>query len=155
MEEKQLVAAHPTIPGNGGVKMTRQRRAILEMLMSTETHPTADEVYMAVRKQLPNVSLGTIYRNLEMLCQNGLVRKLDMAGAQRRYDGDMSGHYHVRCIYCDRIGDMRIASMTFAESIKYAPKNFVIVGHNLKFLGVCSECRARGLQDHVISEDDK
>jgi len=131
--------------------MTRQRKAILEMLKSTDTHPTADDVYGAVRQQLPHVSLGTIYRNLEILCHNDLVRKLDMAGAQSRYDGDMSQHYHVRCIYCNRIGDMRIASMTFAESIKYAPKHFVIVGHNLKFLGVCSDCRKRGLEDEVIT----
>lgn len=65
------------------VRMTKQRRVILDTLRSTETHPTADEVYRLVQKQIPRISLGTVYRNLDLLARCGSIRKLDIMGGRR------------------------------------------------------------------------
>ena len=70
--------------------MTRQRPVILEELKNLTTHPTADELYSMVRRRLPRISLGTVYRNLEILSEMGLAQKLESAGAQRRYGGDVT-----------------------------------------------------------------
>ena len=88
------------------LRMTRQRRVILDEFRTAGLHHTADEVYWAVRRTLPNISLGTVYRNLEVLTQAGLIRTLHLGGGQRLYDGGMHPHYHVRCRECGRISDV-------------------------------------------------
>ncbi len=88
-------------------RMTRQRMVILDTLRSMVSHPTADEVYEAVRGILPHISLGTVYRNLEVLTEMGLIMRLDIGGGQRRYDGRAERHYHLRCINCERVVDIR------------------------------------------------
>jgi Fur family ferric uptake transcriptional regulator len=140
---------------DGGIRLTRQRKAILQTLKSVVTHPTADELYEMIRKQLPKVSLGTVYRNLEILCQNGLVQKLELAGMQRRYDGDVSEHYHVRCVNCGRIADVKIPSMHMEQFFKYVPQDFKVVGFRLKFLAVCSKCVEKGMDEKVALQYDK
>ncbi|MDR2745258.1 MAG: transcriptional repressor, partial [Desulfovibrio sp.] len=76
--------------------MTRQRSVILEELRKVDTHPTADELYTIVRVRLPHISLGTVYRNLEYLVAAGEIARLESAGTSMRFDGDVSGHQHVR-----------------------------------------------------------
>ena len=90
--------------------MTRQRRVILQELQKVTTHPTADQVYDMVRKKLPRISLATVYRNLDLLAQDGLISKLD-GGAQLRFDGNPADHYHIRCTRCQRVDDYRRAVM--------------------------------------------
>ena len=68
-------------------RMTHQRRIILEELRNTRSHPTADEVYEIVRKRIPKISLGTVYRNLELLSESGVIQKLEIGGTQKRFDG--------------------------------------------------------------------
>ena len=87
------------------MRMTRQRNVILEELRKVDTHPSADEVYDMVRRRLPRISLGTVYRNLEILSQNGRIQKLEIGGTQKRFDGNPANHYHLRCIHCDRLAD--------------------------------------------------
>lgn len=74
--------------------MTRQRSVILEELRKVTTHPSADGIYEMVRKRLPRISLGTIYRNLEILFENGDIRRLDTGSHLRRFDGRAEDHYH-------------------------------------------------------------
>ena len=69
-------------------------------------HPTADEVYQVVRKRLPRISLGTVYRNLDVLSESGEISRLDRCGAQYRFDGDLEQHYHIRCSSCGRVDDI-------------------------------------------------
>ena len=69
------------------LRMTRQRKVILEIMKNVTSHPTADQVHQMVRKTLPHVSLATVYRNLEILSEHGMIQKLELAGAQRRFDG--------------------------------------------------------------------
>jgi len=123
------------------MKMTRQRRVILEELASTTSHPTADELLERVRRRLPHVSLGTIYRNLDVLDKAGMVHRLETDGHQRRYDADLRPHWHVRCVECDRLDD--VFDLPFETSIENVRSraHYTIIGHRLEFLGICPACR--------------
>ncbi|MCJ7604005.1 MAG: transcriptional repressor, partial [Desulfobulbaceae bacterium] len=70
------------------LRMTKQRQVILEELRKVKTHPTADDMYQMLRKKMPKISLGTVYRNLEILSESGIIQKLDVGGTQKRFDGD-------------------------------------------------------------------
>ncbi|MFC1715463.1 transcriptional repressor, partial [Candidatus Poribacteria bacterium] len=96
--------------------MTRQRQVILEELRNASFHPTADEVYRRVRKRLPRISLGTVYRNLETLSKAGIVKKLELGGARKRFDGYSEDHYHVRCTGCGRLEDVPLKPIPGIES---------------------------------------
>ena len=122
------------------LRMTRQRKIILEELRKVDTHPSADEVYEMVRQRLPRISLGTVYRNLEILSKTGIIKKLEPGCTLKRFDGNPIDHYHLRCIQCDRIVDAY-----FDVDLKLPPEackanNFEIVGHKLEFIGLCSAC---------------
>lgn len=122
------------------LRMTRQRRVILEELCKVDTHPSADEVYAMVRKRLPRISLGTVYRNLEILAESGDIQKLEPGGTLKRFDGKTEHHYHLRCIRCDRVFD---APADFDITIKHDLKNatdFKIIGHKLEVIGICPDC---------------
>jgi len=121
--------------------MTAQRQVILEEVRKTKIHPTADEVYQLVRERLPRISLGTVYRNLETLSESGLIRKLDWAGTQKRYDGDLEKHYHVRCLNCGRIEDMYIEPLTAIEETFRQSSDYEIIGYRLEIIGLCTGCK--------------
>jgi Fur family ferric uptake transcriptional regulator len=123
--------------------MTPSRRAILEEVRRAATHPTADEVYREVRKTLPRVSLGTVYRNLEILARHGLIRVVDDTGDRRRYDGTLEDHCHVQCRSCGRIEDVRIDAWPRLERLVDGECEFEIDGCRVRFVGVCPECAPR------------
>lgn len=87
-------------------RMTRQRRIILEELSKACSHPTVDEIYTMVKEKLPNISLGTVYRNLDLLAENNQIIKLETAGSMRRYDANLRPHSHIRCISCGQVYDI-------------------------------------------------
>lgn len=121
--------------------MTRQRRIILEELKRVTSHPTADEVYEMVRRRLPHISLGTVYRNLELLSEGGEIQKLEAVSAQKRFDGNPDNHYHIRCTGCLRIDDLDIEQITGIEDIVKSQGDYEIIGHRLEFIGLCPRCR--------------
>ena len=131
------------IPNSPGVKprMTRQRRAILEEFRTPGQHLTADMVYERVRRRMPNISLGTVYRNLEILSQAGLIKTLHLGGGQRQYDGGMHRHYHVRCIRCGKVSDVSADSFGDLDAAAARASDFEVLGHELGFEGICAECR--------------
>jgi len=122
------------------IRMTRQRRVILEELEKMHSHPSADELYMEVRKRLPRISLGTVYRNLEILSEMGKIQKLETGGSVKRFDWNPSKHYHIRCVACGRIDDAPIAPLDQIEDDLYGATVFTITGHRLEFTGFCPEC---------------
>ncbi|MBP8128330.1 MAG: transcriptional repressor [Candidatus Hydrogenedentes bacterium] len=124
-------------------RMTQQRQIILNELMSRKDHPTADELYGAVRKRMPRISLGTVYRNLDVLIRNGLAIKLDTVGAQARYDADVSPHCHVRCVTCGRVDDIHGPSARGVELAPADSRGYEVTGVRVEFQGVCPECRCR------------
>jgi Fur family ferric uptake transcriptional regulator len=120
--------------------MTRQRQAILDALKGLPFHPTAEEVYTLVKKRLPRISLGTVYRNLDGLVADGVVKKIDIAGAQRKFDINQKPHYHVRCIRCGAVDDVSINKVPCVEDMVLDGKGYEIRGFLLEFTGLCSEC---------------
>jgi len=126
----------------GFVRKTKQRGAILRVLQSTDTHPTADWVYQEVRKEMPNVSLGTIYRNLKTLVEMGEVQELSYGSGYTRYDGKAHDHYHFVCEQCGRIEDLEIECMAELDREVAREIGGKVFRHRLEFYGTCSECLA-------------
>ena len=126
--------------GTDKLRMTKQRRLILEELRRQNTHPTADVIYEQVRKKMPKISLGTVYRNLEILTALGEIQTLELSGSQKRYDGVPNKHYHIRCLHCGRMDNAPIAPLQRLEDELYASTVYTIMGHRLEFLGLCPEC---------------
>jgi Fur family ferric uptake transcriptional regulator len=125
---------------NQRYRTSNQRRVILEEIKKVNTHPTADEVYEIVRRRLPRISLGTVYRNLEVLSTCGLIQKIGPISNQMRFDGNTSNHYHIRCVYCGRVEDAPIETVEEIENRIREETDYTIIGHTLEFVGVCPEC---------------
>jgi Fe2+ or Zn2+ uptake regulation protein len=129
------------------LRMTQQRKVILEELQKLETHPSADEIYSIVRRRLPRVSLGTVYRNLEVLSELGEIQKLELSGSLKRYDWDTKKHYHIRCMHCNMVEDAPIAPLNQLENDLYGATVYQIIGHNLEFIGLCPGCAKKAADD--------
>jgi Fe2+ or Zn2+ uptake regulation protein len=124
-----------------GFHFTQQRATVFEFLSSVEHHPTADEVYLAVKNQLPKVSLATIYKNLEALIEAGVASKLNYGDGSARYDIRTDYHHHVRCLQCGKMWDIEpTESSAWLKSMK-SPAGFQISDYRLELLGTCRECR--------------
>jgi Fur family transcriptional regulator, peroxide stress response regulator len=121
-------------------RKTKQRTVILEELQKVDTHPSADEIYMMVRKRMPRISLGTVYRNLELLSEKGIILKLTFGGNQKRFDGYTEQHYHIRCMQCGKIADAPIDPITTIDEKADKLSGYKIFGHNLEFIGLCPDC---------------
>ena len=123
-----------------GFRLSKQRKVILEELRKVKTHPTADEVYDMVRKIIPRISLGTVYRNLEFLSNKGLVLKLGAPGAQKRFDGTPEPHPHIRCAVCTSVADVECDVDIPAIAEEYT-HGYKILNTNVEFVGVCPKCQ--------------
>ncbi len=122
-------------------RMTTQRKIILEELSKVYSHPTADEIYTMVRERLPNISLGTVYRNLELLAESGQILKLESAGSTRRYDANIIPHYHIRCVACGSVGDMISEEKPYEFVEKILVNGYTLLGVNIAFDGICPKCK--------------
>jgi Fe2+ or Zn2+ uptake regulation protein len=108
--------------------------------MNTTSHPSADWVYDQVKKEIPNISMGTVYRNLKLLAQSGEIQELDIPGSLSRFDGNSSNHYHFRCEKCGRLFDLD-EPIDYAMQARIAQKiGFKVKRHYLEFIGLCSDC---------------
>ena len=125
-------------------RMTHQRKVILEEVMSDRSHLSADEIYERVRKKMPKISMGTVYRNLDILASCGLIKKLEPHYSQMRFDGNTKEHYHVICMHCGKIGDAPVESsddtLVNLENALGNLTRYGIFGHKLEFMGLCPEC---------------
>jgi len=130
------------------LRLTKQRSIILEELRSVKTHPTADEVYQMVRQKLPRISLGTVYRNLELMAEHGIIRKIATAGTQKRFDGTAEHHYHIRCERCGRVADLDLPPEKSVEVEAQKHTDFTVIDHNLEFVGICPSCRQKEPNHH-------
>lgn len=122
-------------------KYSRQREAIKEYLSRTEEHPTADTIYMDIREIYPNISLGTVYRNLKLLVDRGEIIRIIGMDESDRYDGNTHNHYHFLCNECKRVLDIEMEAID--SIIDKANKNFPgkVEGHVTYFYGKCKECK--------------
>jgi Fe2+ or Zn2+ uptake regulation protein len=118
-----------------------QRDTILRVIKNTTSHPGADWVYDQVRKEIPNISLGTVYRNLRLLAQAGEIRELEIPGNASRFDGSTSKHHHLICEKCGRVFDLDEAVDLKMETRIFKKTGFKVKRQYLKFIGLCSECQ--------------
>ena len=123
------------------MKRTRQKEAILRVIRSTTSHPTADWVYDEVRKEIPNISLGTVYRNLKLLRQSGEISEVDFGSTFSRFDGNPDNHYHFRCEKCGRVFDVDEPINKELDERIAQKTGFKISHHRLEFRGLCQECQ--------------
>lgn len=123
-----------------GVRMTPQRHAILSYLLDTCKHPTADEIYRSLEDRFPSMSVATVYNNLKVFIEAGLVRELTFGDVSSRFDADMSDHYHAQCERCGTIVDFDYPPLIQIEQTAAEQTSFYITGHRLEVYGICRSC---------------
>jgi len=123
------------------LKHSRQRNIIKEFLSTRKDHPTADVVYMNVRKQNPNISLGTVYRNLTLLTELGEIRRLSLGDGVDHFDADTSLHYHFVCAECGCVIDLKMDSIDSIMDVAGIDFDGEIAGYVTYFYGTCGNCK--------------
>jgi Fur family peroxide stress response transcriptional regulator len=125
-------------------KRSKEKQAIFQFLRTTDSHPTADAVYTEMRKEIPSISLGTVYRNLRLLKEEGEINELELAGRLSRFDGYTRPHYHFRCEKCNRVFDLD-EDVNSSLNERIAEKTgFTVLSHILEFRGLCRDCQPQG-----------
>jgi Fur family peroxide stress response transcriptional regulator len=120
---------------------SRQREAVLRVLTGSRAHLTADQVYDAVRKDIPNISKGTVYRNLKVLRQDGAISELNLDGALGRYEAKRETHYHFRCDRCGSIFDLDEPVDKELDERVSRKTGFTVSHHKTEFRGLCVDCQ--------------
>lgn len=125
-----------------GQRFTEQRSAVYRFLIGTASHPTADDVFTAVRAEIPDISLATVYKSLETLVGCGLAAKLTYGDGSARYDGRTDPHPHARCLDCGAVLDVPGRLDAVALERLGSVDGFAVEGYRLELVGRCRECRA-------------
>ncbi|MBN1443956.1 MAG: transcriptional repressor [Planctomycetes bacterium] len=128
-------------------RSTEQRRLILQEVKRLHTHPSASDLYKILRLRLPRISLGTVYRNLEILARAGEIQKIENPGGETRFDGNPAPHYHVRCDRCGRVDDVRDRAVQIVPGDLGEVEGYEISGYRLELRGLCPACRRRATQE--------
>ena len=125
-------------------KRSKQRERMLELLGQTEIHPTADWLYYQLKKEFPSLSLGTVYRNLNILVEQKLIQKLPFGSTYDRYEVTKNPHYHLVCENCGRVQDFNMPQY-YMEINEQAQKmsGFNISRHRIDFFGTCEKCQKK------------
>ncbi|WP_100013328.1 peroxide-responsive transcriptional repressor PerR [Lentibacillus sediminis] len=140
MSETRLSQAIHTLK-ESGVRITPQRHAVLEYLVNSMTHPTADEIYKALEGKFPNMSVATVYNNLRVLREIGLVRELPYGDSSSRFDCNTTEHYHIICNSCGKIVDFHYPTLDEVESLAEQVTGFDISHHRMEIYGRCENCQ--------------
>lgn len=122
-------------------KRSRQREEILKILRNTDTHPTASWIYDELKKEFNNLSMGTVYRNVNILIDQNLVTKIESGSSFDRFDGKVSPHYHFICRECDSIHDLPMAVMEEINEQADSITGHDIKEHRINFYGLCEDCK--------------
>lgn len=119
---------------------TKQRKVILQTVKKLGCHPTAEQIYYAVRKKLPRTSLSTVYRNLGVLVDQGEIVTVKGTGREIHYDHNIMEHNHIQCSICGMVSDVNIDTLDI-NTLKYDNvSDFIVKGINLSLIGICPEC---------------
>ena len=119
------------------MRYSHQRKVIQKIVKSTKVHPNADWVYKKARKIIPDISLGTVYRNLNQLVKNGSINMIQ-DGSVTRYDGNIKPHYHLKCDECSEIADIEIHDLNLKKIIK-SISDFKPSGVEITVTGTCNK----------------
>ena len=131
---------------DNGLKITPQRIAVYKALVSTDTHPTAEEVHKMVRQEINNISLDTVNRTLLTLAEIGAAFQVEGTGQPRRYDGGLEDHQHFRCIKCSKVIDFHYEPFDNIEIPSQLQGQFEIMRKTVYLEGICKACRKN---DHI------
>jgi Fe2+ or Zn2+ uptake regulation protein len=134
--------------------MTHQRELILEELGNCHNHPTADALYERIKKKLPRISLATVYRNLEILSEAGMIRKLEISGRQKRFDREIEQHDHVFCVQCRRVDDIKFDQSRLLSLDEEHSQGYTISGCRVEFFGICPQCQAKNKKKQLNKEEN-
>lgn len=124
------------------MRYSRQREIILEIVKKSCSHPTAETIYENAKKEIPNISLGTVYRNLNQLVLNGDIVKFDAPDGLTRFDKTLETHMHIVCEYCNSVCDLE----DLLKNIDFKIMNLTgynNISHKISFSGICPECRKK------------
>lgn len=125
---------------NRRYKRSRQREYIYKLLQNTDKHPTASWIYDQLKPEFPNLSMGTVYRNINILLDQGLIQKIEAGSSFDRYDANTEPHYHFLCNECGAVDDIPFEIFkTLNEDVSQST-GYKIEGHRLDFYGICPEC---------------
>ncbi len=122
------------------LRQSKQRNRLLALLRSTDSHPTADWIYEQLKKEFPNLSLGTVYRNLSTLIDQGLVKKIHFGSTFDRFEANTKPHYHFICESCGTIIDLDIPIRDDLNDQAAKSNAFTVTHHKIDFFGVCGAC---------------
>ena len=129
----------PILPG----KYSRQRELVYHAVMESGEHPTAEAVYQAVRRDCPDISLGTVYRNLGRLAECGVIRKIGVPDGSDHFDGTLREHYHLFCTGCGCVCDVDLPELEGLRQAVEQRTGFSVTGHDLILRGLCKDCRKK------------
>ncbi|MCI8649353.1 MAG: transcriptional repressor [Anaerotruncus sp.] len=129
------------------MKYSRQRELVRNVVTQNLIHPTADIVYSLVRNEDSNISLGTVYRNLNLLVEQGVLHKISMPGSSDRFDGRTEPHHHLVCTCCGRVFDIEADHLPQLDAQINQLADFAITGYQLLIQGVCRDCQ------HIETEE--
>jgi Fur family peroxide stress response transcriptional regulator len=134
-------------------RKSSQRDAILKVVKITNSHPGADWIYEQVKNEIPNISMGTIYRNLRLLVDTGEVKEINIPGIPSRFDGNTSDHHHLLCKKCGRIFDLDESVSCNMEDEIFKKTGFKAEVQYLKFIGLCSDCQEQDKTQYMVSSE--
>lgn len=123
-----------------GLAMTHQRWVIYRIMAGTAQHPTPEETFAQVRKEIPSISLATIYKNIKTFLDAGLLREVSTPDQTMRLDANLESHHHLICASCGKILDIPEDSVVPVHLKKPLPKGFRVESYNVSFLGFCGQC---------------
>lgn len=123
------------------LKYSKQRESIKNFLVTRYDHPTAETVYLNIRKEFPNISLGTVYRNLNLLAEIGEIQKLSPGIGPDRFDGNPAPHYHFICRHCGCVMDLTVSGLDHINILAGQDFDGEIEGHITYFYGACPSCK--------------
>lgn len=126
-----------------GLRMTRQRAIILEVLSEIKGHPRVEEIYLRVHKRIPHISFGTVYRSLKLLEELGFVKEITFGKHYSLYDCNTSPHQHFTCSICEQIMDTDELIPPPASKIRVDGAYLEIIGFRLDFYGICDKCQKK------------
>ena len=121
-------------------RFSKQRQIIYDMIVNNPVHPTADYIYNSLKDEYPELSLGTVYRNLNVLSEMGMIIKITSEANSEHYDGNTSKHYHLMCENCHHIYDVAIPYLERIEEEAQKDCMHKINSHSLVFSGICKSC---------------
>ena len=142
-ERKERIARFEARCRERGLPMTAQRRVVMEELLASREHPTAEAIRERAARRVPGISLTTVYRVLDLLGDLGLARKTSSPGGACRYDPRLDRHHHLVCMSCDRITDLEDPALNLLPLPKRRRTGYEIVDYTVQFRGTCSRCLSR------------